>query len=388
MFSSLMWASAALALSPDQAVAHSLDVHPELAAAQGQLAIAQAQRDQARGLRYNPQVQLWAASPERLEAGVGLPVSLSGEGVFARRSAAHQVQSGVDTLRRSQLQLSAQVRRAYVQACVAVGLVQVALEGQELAARMRFGVGRKFEQGEASDLELRLAMLTETQAAVRLLEARRSEAMALRELVSWVQVPLKTEDLDRDPLSAVPPSAHLGVETRSDVLAARSALQAAEAQLALARAAALPPVTLGVGVETEGGTPVLGPSVGLSLPLASRNQVGRAQAQAGVQVASAQLAGLEAQVQTEQQSADLRVQQGDSLTSGAPMGQLQDAHAALASVEAGVLAGEIDLSSAVLLQSQILDGEAAVVRLRGLLADAELDRMLAMDDPALLGGAQ
>jgi hypothetical protein len=105
-------------------------------------------------------------------------------------------------------------------------------------------------------------------------------------------------------------------------------------------------------------------------------------------VASAQLAGLEAQVQTEQQSADLRVQQGDSLTSGAPMGQLQDAHAALASVEAGVLAGEIDLSSAVLLQSQILDGEAAVVRLRGLLADAELDRMLAMDDPALLGGAQ
>ena len=59
----------------------------------------------------------------------------------------------------------------------------------------------------------------------------------------------------------------------------------------------------------------------------------------------------------------------------------------MASVEAGVLAGEIDLSSAVLLQSQILDGEAAVVRLRGLLADAALDRMLAMDDAALLGGA-
>jgi hypothetical protein len=180
-------------------------------------------------------------------------------------------------------------------------------------------------------------------------------------------------------------------ETRSDVLAAQSALQAAEAQLRLARASALPPVSVGLGLELEGGQPAIGPSLGVSLPLASRNQVGRAQAQANVQVAEAQLSGLEAQVEVERQTAQLRVEQGEGLTSGSlgePMGELQDAHDALASVEAGVLAGEIDLSSAVLLQSQILDGEAAVVRLRGLLADAELDRMLAMDDAALLGGAQ
>ncbi|MFT5585933.1 MAG: cobalt-zinc-cadmium efflux system outer membrane protein, partial [Cognaticolwellia sp.] len=324
MFSSLMWATAALALSPDQAVAHSLEVHPQLALAQGQLAIAQAQREQVRGLRYNPQVQLWAASPERGTAQIGLPLSLSGEGIFARQVAGHQVQSGVDALRRSQLQLAARVRQAYAQACVAVGIVQVALEGQEVAARMRFGVGRKFEEGEASDLELRLARLTETQAAVRLLEARQSQAMALRALVSWVQVPLEPADLNSDPLSAVPASSAEAVEIRSDVLSARSALQAAEAQLRLARASALPPVTVGVGLEVEGGSPALGPNVGVSLPIASRNQTARAQAQVGVQVAAAQLAGLEAQVLIEQSSAELRVQQGDSLTSGEPMGQLQD----------------------------------------------------------------
>lgn len=386
----LLSASLAWGFTPDQAVRQSLDVHPQLATAQGQLATAQAQRNQARGLRYNPQLQVWAASPERADMDASLPLSLSGEGWFARQAAGHQVRAGTESLRRTQLIVAAEVRRAYAQAAVAVGLVGVALEGQELAARLRYGVGRKFQEGEASDLELRLAKLTETQAAVRLLEARQEEAMALRLLVSWVQLPLRASDLDTDPLSTVPVSSTPNEETRSDVLAAQSALQAAEAQLRLARASALPPVSVGLGLELEGGQPAIGPSLGVRLPLASRNQVGRAQAQANVQVAEAQLSGLEAQVEVERQTAQLRVEQGEGLTSGSlgePMGELQDAHDALASVEAGVLAGEIDLSSAVLLQSQILDGEAAVVRLRGLLADAALDRMLAMDDAALLGGA-
>ena len=67
--------------------------------------------------------------------------------------------------------------------------------------------------------------------------------------------------------------------------------------------------------------------------------------------------------------------------------ELQEARAALASIESGVLAGEIDLPTAVLLQTQVLQGEAAVVTLRGLVADARLDELLALDDDVLLGGA-
>ena len=64
------------------------------------------------------------------------------------------------------------------------------------------------------------------------------------------------------------------------------------------------------------------------------------------------------------------------------------ARAALGSVEAGYLAGEIDLTSTVLLQTQILDGEVAVVQLEGHVARARLDLLLASEDPALLGGVR
>jgi hypothetical protein len=103
-------------------------------------------------------------------------------------------------------------------------------------------------------------------------------------------------------------------------------------------------------------------------------------------VAEGNLQQVRARAQTERTTADQRVSEAVETTERV-QADIEEARAALASIEAGVLAGQIDLSTAVLLQTQVLDGEAAVVRLRGLLADARIDQMLANDDDALLGGA-
>ena len=105
-------------------------------------------------------------------------------------------------------------------------------------------------------------------------------------------------------------------------------------------------------------------------------------------MAQSELEVVVATAETEQQTARKRVSEAESLTEVLGDDLLVEARAALSSVEAGVLAGEIDLSTAVLLQAQILDGETAIVNLRGLVASARIDLLLATDDNALLGGAQ
>ena len=124
----------------------------------------------------------------------------------------------------------------------------------------------------------------------------------------------------------------------------------------------------------------------LSLPVFDRKQQERAMSNGRLAVAEGQLQQVRARAETEQTTASQRVSEANTAAERV-QADIEEARAALASIEAGVLAGQIDLSTAVLLQTQVLDGEAAVVRLRGLLADARIDQLLANDDDALLGGA-
>jgi len=382
-------AAAAAPLSPDAAVDAALSVHPEALAAQSELAIAHGLRAEHGLLLANPSAS-GTASIDRARTGFELtqPLSVTGEGWHARSSATARVDAADAALRRTRLRAAADVRQAYVDAVVATGRVRVATEGVELAAQLRRAVRRQHEEGEASTLDLRLARLAEVQAAAALMDARRVEADALATLAALVGRPVASDALVAEALDAAPePTTALATE-RSDVLAARAALRSAEAQVRRQRAAAVPLVEVGVFVDFEDGERFVGPAVGVELPLFARNQVGRAEARAEVQTAGAGLQAIAARAETEALTAEGRLADARELRASLVADPVAEAREALRSIEAGYLAGEIDLSTTVLLQGEVLAGEAAALALLGQVADARLDLLLAIEDPALLGGGR
>ncbi|MCO4748139.1 MAG: TolC family protein [Proteobacteria bacterium] len=377
-------------LTPDRAVSLALTAHVEVRAAEAVLMAAEADRSASLLLLRNPKVQAWATlDGSRAELSATQPLSLTGEGWHARGVARSSVRSAEAALERARRVTAADVRLSYIDAVVAIEQARVAQEGTELAGRLRYAVGRKLEQGEASALDLRLARLAEAQAVTRLLEAREAEAEALQELAELLAIPVDAADLLLDPGAAAPAvTSSSNPDDRSDVVAAEHALRAARAELARQRAAVLPPVGVGVGVMVEDGATFIGPSVGVTIPLFDRNQRGTKAAKGDHLVAESQLSAVRARAETEQRTGGDRAAEAERLAEVVGSDALEEAAAALVSVERGVLTGEIDVTTAVLLQAQILDGEAAIVSLRGLVADARIDLLLALDDDALLGGGR
>ena len=374
-------------LTHDRAVALALTANAEVRAAEAALLTAEADRSASILLLRNPKVQAWATPDgSRAELSATQPLSLTGEGWHARGVARSSVRSAEARLDRARRVTAADVRLSYIDAVVAIEQARVAQEGTELAGRLRDAVGRKLELGEASALDLRLARLAEAQAVTRLLEARQAEAEALRELAELLATPVKAADLVLDPGAAAPGvTSSSSSDDRSDVVAAEQALRAAQAELARQRAAVVPPVAVGLGIQVEDGATFIGPRVGVTLPLFDRNQRGTKGAKGDHSVAESQLAAVRARAETEQRTGRDRADEAERLAEVVGSDTLEEAEAALVSVERGVLTGEIDLTTAVLLQAQILDGEAAIVSLRGLVADARIDLLLALDDDALLG---
>lgn len=381
--------SEAVPLSPDQVVALALAAHPNVRAAEAVLSTARASRSASAMLLGNPEATAQSTlDGSRAELSAMQPISLTGEGWHARKAATSSVSAAEAKLVRVRREVAAAARLAYISAAVAVGRVNVASDGAALAGRLRFAVTRKFEEGEASALDLRLARLAEIRSATELLKARQAEAEALRALAGWVLQPMDVGDIEGDPLAAAPAPEPTSSAERSDVAAASSALSAASADLARQRAAVFSPVSVGASVSVEDGETFIGPSIAATLPLFNRNQVGRRAASGEQAVAESRLAMVRARAETEQRTARRRVDEAEKLAAAMGDDALWEARAALSSIEAGVLAGEVDLSTAILLQTQVLDGQAAIVTHQGLVAEARIDLLLAFDNNALLGGVQ
>ena len=116
----------AVSLSPDHAVALALAAHPVLHAAEAALSTAEASRSASSVFLYNPRVDAWGTPDgSRAELSVGQPLSVTGEGWHARSGARAAVQSADASLSRSRREVAAAVRRAYIDAAVAVGVVEV-----------------------------------------------------------------------------------------------------------------------------------------------------------------------------------------------------------------------------------------------------------------------
>ncbi|MCB9759092.1 MAG: TolC family protein [Alphaproteobacteria bacterium] len=376
-------------LSPDAAVSAALPLHPQVRAAEAELQTAQAWSSRLRAPLSNPSLSSTVSvDGRRASLNLNQPLSLSGEGPAARQVAADRVEAAEAALQRARFAVAAEVRLTYVDAAIALGLTEVAQDGVDLAARLRQAVGLQYEEGEASELDLRLARLAEVQAAARLLEAREVEAFALRALSERVGRSVAAADLSAAPLQAAPEPRDEPAWERSDQSAAAARLAQAEAELRRQRAASLAPLSLGAFASLEDEELFIGPTLGVTLPIFERNQGPREQAEAQVSIAAAQRDVLSARVESEQQTARRRVTEAEGLREQLVADPLEEARATLRAVEAGYLAGQLDLPDTVLLQREVLDGEAACLALLRQIAAARLDLMLATEDPALLGGAR
>lgn len=378
-------ATAAPVLSIDDAVSSSLLLHPSVLEAQTALAQARGAASQTAVFLSNPTVSAsLSLDGERSGGSLSQPISLTGEGLAARRTASAQVEAAEAQLARARRVAGADVRAAYADAVVRCGQVTVAEDGVAIAVRLRDAVGLQHGEGEASLLDLRLARLSLVQASARLLSARQAEAEALRSLAALIGEPVTREALPADPMVAAPEPGLASQGERSDVRAAVAALRAAEADLTRQRAAGLAPVQLGAFVSVEDGLTFAGPSVSVQLPLFNRNQARRGAADATVAARAADHTRVVARAATERQTAEVRFAEAGALEAALQTDPLAEARAALISIEAGYRAGEIDLPSTVLLQDQVLDGEGAALLLRGGIARARLDLLLATDDDRLL----
>jgi len=380
--------ASAAPLSPDEAVVAALNLHPDVQLADAERLAAEGARTQSSVFLYNPTVMgRISVDGRRGMAMLSQPLSISGEGWHARAEARNEVEAASANLTRAQLIAAADVRRAYVRAAVASAQVRVAQQGVELSSRLRRGVDRQGEEGEISALSVSLGRMAEVQTATRMMAAQEVEADALQELAALIGRDVRAEDLVLDIL-ALAPSPGEAPQERSDVIAARRHLEAAKANHRRRKAAGMPAVSIGAFISAEDGELFAGPTLGLTLPIWQQGQVNTFEAKGQAAIAEAHLKALEARAAAEVRTAGERLAQSEALQAALIADPVDEARRALASIESGYIAGEIDLASTVLLQDEVQRGESAALELLGQVAYARLDFLLATDDPALLGGAQ
>lgn len=181
-------------------------------------------------------------------------------------------------------ELVAATRTAYLEAVAARESRSLARANLELARRSLEGVTTQVERGVASRTEENLALSLSLSAELALRRSEREVLTVTRELAALLSLEadlLGVQLSDALPEPAWQPlereqlvEASLGL--RPDLRAAASAVSAAEERLGLERKRRFPEVEAGVAAERpEGGSSadlLVGPVVGLELPLFDQNQ--------------------------------------------------------------------------------------------------------------------
>lgn len=381
----LAWASPASAapLTSDDVVRSALAHDPSYLSAVADIAAARGELRAATFLRENPTLSgEYSLTSDQAAASVEQPISLTGEGLAARRAAAGRLESAKLEARRAALVTAAEARRALADAIAAEQRARIAGEALDEATAHRRAIEARVSAGDASVLDGRLARLEEGRAAEAFVSAR-SEALAARVALARFVPEAADAELPDDPLVAAP--APLGGEgTRSDLAAAEARAEAARAERRAARAATLPAITVGAFVERDEGVLSAGPSVGLTLPLWHGNPAGIGAADAAEATASAEAAALRAGIAAEKTgSADVRRLADDALARQS-VSPTEDGRAALAALSDAQARGEYDAATVTLLRAEVLDAWSASVDLRRAVAAARLDALLATEDAALL----
>lgn len=381
----LAWASPASAapLTPDDVVRSALEHDPSYQSAVAGVAVARGELRASTFLRENPTLSgEYSLTSDQAGASVEQPISLTGEGLAARKAAAGRLDAAELEARRAALVTAADARRALAGAIAAEERARIATHALDEATTHRQAIEARVSAGDAAPLDGRLARLEEGRAAEAFVSARR-EALTGRVALSRFVPDAARAELPDDPL-VVAPEPTGGGGKRSDLQAAERRAEAARFEHRAARAATLPAVTVGAFVERDDGGLSAGPNVGLTLPLWHGNPAGVGAADAAEVTAKAEAAALRASISAEQTgSADVRRVADDALAR-LSVPPAEDGRAALVALADAQARGELDAATATLLRAEVLDAWSASVDLRRAVADARIDALLATEDAALL----
>ncbi len=385
-------AASAAPLSPDDAVRAALQHDPTLGHAEADLLAAKGALRASSGPRQNPHFEARAAG-SYLEVEAVQPLSLTGEGFAASRSARAERDAAELSLGRARLETAARARLAWADAAVASGRARLSSQALDLATRLREATEARVAAGEAPVLDLRLARLEEAKAAAGHLDARAQESDALRTLAHVTGLAADDVDAEGDPLDASPavsPSEQAqAAGVRSDVAAADRRVDAARAAVGRERAAVFPAVELGAFYERDGDFTQVGPIVGVEVPLWQQNQGGVSSARAELLAAEREAEAIRARAAAERVTSERSLAEMDSTSVVLGQGLADEAAEALASIDAGYRAGELDLLQTVLLRAEVVNGLDAILNARGAIAAARIDYLLAAENGSLIpGGAE
>ncbi len=381
-----LWSDAAWAapLTADDVVRSALSRHPDAVASASAVPAAEARRREVGTFLENPEASVGVAVAGGLVQGtLNQPISVTGEGWHARSAARAGIDAAESDARRTDLRVAAEARGTYAWAVTTRERWQLADEAMRQSTRLREAVEAREAVGEARPLDVRLARMAEAEATELAIRGRRDHADALTALALYAPDAL-TAELADDPLAVLPVTD--GTSERSDIAAAEARVREAEAALRRERAATMP--HLGVGVffqadEAHGDPGDIGPQLTVGIPLWTRNQGGIGAARADLEVVRAELESVRSRA-----SAELAVLPEVGAYAAEALGRLgdfeQDAREALTSIELGWTTGEIDVSEAVLLRREVLDGWVAALDARQSTVEARLEVLLATEDPHLI----
>lgn len=381
-----LWPTAAWAgaLSAEDVVRSALEHHPDTLQAAGAVTAGQARRQQVSTLLENPTISVGvSAAGSLLQGTLNQPISLTGEGWKARRAADAAIDAASFDERRTDLRIAAEARATYAWAVTTERLWKLSDEAMRQSSHLKVAVEARAAAGEAGALDVQLARMAEAEATARANEARRLHASARTALAAF-SPEAATAELTADATDALPTPA--AAATRSDVLAAEARVREAEADLAQQRAAVMPRVGIGLFFQRDarhGDPGDVGPQLTLAVPLWNRNQGAVGQAQADVALAKSELG-----LARTRAAAELAVLPDASWYADAALAGLgdveADARAAIATIDLAWTAGEIDVAQAVLLRREVLTGWVAGLQAKQSTVDAQLDLLLAQEDPNLI----
>ena len=380
--------TAASALALDDYLAQVARHNPELAAARGQRAFAEAESLTARAYP-NPEVELGAgpwrsrvggASGSATQLGITQPIDLPSVRTPRIGAAEAGVAAALAGERATRLAIGFLARQAYAEWLRRVEDERGANQNVALLAQIRDRVAARVAVGEAPRFELVRAE-AEALAAQNALAAARlrvEEARGTMRRLAGNALPAQFEPTGPAPMPAdqAPALALL----QDEVLAAHPALKVLEAErerarLRLEQERALrgpqPSLRLGDSRDPEMRATTVG--IAVTVPLWNRREGPIAQAQAGIDLAAAQLERERANLLRELDSAHARFGIAQRQVQTFEAGLLKSAEAALQVAEAAYRFGERSFL-------EVLDAQRTLRTVRTDYNQARFDRLSAWLD--------
>lgn len=380
-------------LTRQQARARAQESGPRFLAARAMGDAARGAATTDRVYPFNPRAEIKGA--ETLDPGgygdyeavFSQEFEWAGQFLLRRAAGASAIEAAEHTERDALRALVLELDAAFFGVTAARERSQVAEEGAALARTLRDAVRIQFEAGRVSALELNVANIEGGRAEARALAARNELTrmeQTLRDLLGLgAEVSVRTvADDDTPAIDVSNPEALVAAALahRPDVLAARASERAAEKERALATRTLIPNLDVGAVLDrnTADADATWGLRVALAVPLWNRNQGRRQETRALEQLRTIERQDLELRVRGEVRTALQAYRTATEELDLLAANVLQPTRENRTLLRRAFEAGQIDLPTALLLQTQQISAEMSYWEtwLRQRIALAELEAAL------------